>query len=202
MDTRLIDILRNRSEPLKIIINEYECIAAASYEFSSPYSIGIVFVHPEGDIAIGADPPARADYRRLNDAAFEALDFSGKKQAVMEAFCFDENADCPWVELNARGDIVMSTDSEPRMLAWLAEPVDLDDDLDWVPRSLSQYLPGFEIMAALPVAMQKLLGLREVDIGGMGSGGCWAIEVKASPELLDAALVSAGLPFRLERRPC
>lgn len=200
MNTSLIDILRLRSEPLEITVDEYGCIAAANYDFGGPYSVGIVFVHSEGDIAIGADPPTRADYRWLNDAAFEALDFPGKKQAVMEAFGFEEDADCPWVELNAEGGIVLATDIEPRMLAWLAEPVELSDDLGWVPHSLSQYLPGFEIMAALPVAKQQRLGLREVDIGGMGSGGCWAVEVKASPEVLDAALMTAGLPFRLSRK--
>ena len=85
------------------------------------------------------------------------------------------------------------------MMAWLAEPTESDDDLGWVPRRLSEYLPGFEIMDALSKEVQEKLGLREVDIGGMASGGCWAVKLNASTYALDKALRAAGLPFRVAR---
>lgn len=58
-------------------------------------------------------------------------------------------------------------------------------------------LPGYDLLSALDQATQKGLGLREADIGGPDSGGCWVIKTEASREELNAALAAADLPFRV-----
>lgn len=199
ISTSLIDVLRCRTKPLKISIDEYRCIVAHRYDFGGAFKVGVIFDHSEGPIVIGVDPPSRAEYRGLKDSEFKSLTYAEKKHVVNERFGFEEEEQYPWIIFNALGEKIPDTDTEARMMAWLTEPTEGKDDLNWVPRYLSEYLPGFEIMEALTVDVRTRLGLCEVDIGGMGSSGCWAVKVTASPSRFDAALRAAGLPFRLAK---
>jgi len=190
MTLSLIDSLRGRKEPLLIDIDEYGCIVAAEYEFSSMYSVGVVFCHPEGDIDIGVDAPTRAEVLHVENPEFTALPDSAKKATIMEKLGY-----CPWIDDSDEPD--ERCDSEDCLARWLAENLEGDEFISWVPRELSEHLPGFDLLSTLDQATQKRLGLREVDIGGPASGGCWAVRTEASGEKLNAALVAADLPFRV-----
>jgi hypothetical protein len=194
----LTEALRGRSAPLLIDIDEHGCIVAADHHFNTSFEFGVAFPHPEGEIVVGFDRPTRAQSMGLDTPEFAASTYAEQKRAAMdEQWGSDiDDADCPWVEIDATGGVLPASDTEERLRAWLDEPEDSERVLGWHPR-VSQWLPGFEIMDAMGAAERKRHGLREVDIGGPTSGGCWAVQVRASPEKLDAAPTAKGLPFRV-----
>jgi hypothetical protein len=143
-----------------------------------------------GDIVIGMDPPTRAEVLHVENPEFAALPYSAKKATIMKELGY-----CPWIENTDEPD--EQADSEDCLDRWLAQIVDWDEFVGWLPREMSQHLPGYDLLSALDRATQKRLGLREVDLGGPASGGCWAIKTEASREELNEALVAADLPFRV-----
>jgi hypothetical protein len=197
MKPSLIDRLGGRAAPLLINIDEYGCIVAAECKFNTPYDVGVVFCHPEGDIVIGADRPSRAQFRGLDNPEFAALPYSAKKESVMAEFDFHEDEDCPWIVIDGNGEPVERTDNEDHLGRWLAEQVEWDECISWFPAWMSPHLPGYELLSALDQVTQERLGLCEVDIGGPASGGCCAISTGASREELNAALIEADLPLRV-----
>ncbi len=190
MNPSLIDKLRGRAAPLLIDIDAYGRIVAAGYDFGTPHYYDVTFHHPEGDIIIGLDQPLRAQSLELRSPGFAALSYAAKKATIMEELgCY------PWIEYSDEPD--EQADTSDHLDRWLAEIVEGDEILNWLPGEMSEHLPGFEILSALDQATQKRLGLREVDRGGPASGGCWAVETEASREELNAALVATDLPFRV-----
>ena len=165
----LIDSLRGRAAPLLIDIDERGCIVAAEYDFSSPYYVGVVFGHPEGDIVFGVDQPTRAQSLDLGSPEFVGLPYAAKKATIMNKLGY-----CPWIDFSDEPDEL--ADTEECLDRWLAEILDGDEFISWIPREISECLPRYDLLSALDQATQKRFGLREVDIGGPASGGCWVIK--------------------------
>ena len=197
MNASLVDILRQRTTPLDITIDEEKSIVALNYDYDATYEVGIIFAHPEGAIIIGTDRPSNRVYQTLDNADFNLLPFDQKKKVVMAAFAFYRLYECPWIERNMNGKILRKTDNEANLMHWLDEPVSDEHFLHWVPVSLSPYLPGFEIMKNLRPEVRVKLGMQQMDLGGPSSGGCMVVIVDASPTDLNKALIDARLPFRV-----
>jgi hypothetical protein len=184
MSGYLTQILRGRKAPLMIDISN-GVIVAASFEFGGPYEFGVVFSHPEGDIASGFDRPTNAEHWGLDTPAFASLSYEEKMEKIM-----DQVGDTPGNP--------SAGDGEESLAAWLSEKIDWEQAENLSAKE-SEYTPGFEIMDALPDADRARLGLGRVDVGGPASGGCWVVKTSATPDELDAALAANDLPFRVGR---
>ena len=188
----LIARLKDRSAPLLIDLVD-GCIVASGFGFDGPYDFNVTFHHMEGDISMGCDVPTRAEHLGLNTPDFAELSYAEKKRKALDRY--DEED--VWLVFDEDGAVKPESDTEDRLIAWLSTKLK-DEEASTCPLELSQFYPGLEIYSAVPKGDRARLGLRQVFWGSSPAhAGFAAVEVKATPNELNAVLVATGLPFRV-----
>jgi hypothetical protein len=131
------------------------------------------------------------------DATFENL-----RAAAMDAGGWYENDQLPWCDLDDDDEVVPTTDTLERLVAWLQSPLGSDGWTDWEWSLIERwaideatiYAPGMQIYSALSEAERGELSLSYADLGGPASS-VPCVVTKASLEKLNAVMVARSLPF-------
>ncbi len=205
--SQLLDQMKERSIPLEIEISDNGAVEAVNYDYGGSYVLSITFIHPEGDIVVGVDYPSRAEryeitaeqlatvpYEKLADLATE---YTGDEWRYLDG--------CAWLTgqepeavncFDAEGKFVKATtELRDRLVQWLGEDDESAfEDAELYPE-MSEGLVGFAILASLPPADVKRLGLKVGDLRGGPGGGCERVIFRGDPRLLEATLRRRNMPF-------
>ena len=190
--------LAKKTKPLPITLGGQNDIVGHDCGFNATLEFSCVFSHPEGNIEIGYDCPARRSVLCKDLSAFLALSYDAQVTAIVEeaealGIRFDEH-EPPWLWGKT------PTTREDALKQWLdnkfGDDADFPDEQEflWSLTGVGEHLPGFAIVERLPKQEARQLKMRVVDIGGPASS-VEAVVVACAREQLDDALRRNNLPF-------
>jgi hypothetical protein len=193
--------LAKKTKPLPITLGSHNDIVGHGCGFNATLEYSCVFVHPEGNIEIGYDCPARRTVLCKDLSALSALPYEAQVRAIVEeaeaiGIRFDEH-EPPWLWGKAR------MTREDALKQWLdnkfGDDPDFPDEQEflWSLTGVGEHLPGFAIVERLPEQVAQQLKMRVVDIGGPASS-VEAVVVNCARGQLADALRRNSLPFVLQ----
>lgn len=180
--------------PRVLLTREGNIIVAKFYSFLGQGLMGVAARCDDGSVVLyscSANPTNREYYRvDVSDAA----NYEAKRSAVLRATGWSSDEEFEWLETDSNGDVIPGTDTNATITAWLNR--DIREELleSWCSGSVSQYAPGFEIMARLTPREIDQLKMREANLGGPASS-VPCVASLATLQALNDVLKRKNLPF-------
>lgn len=206
---QLLDSLKDYKIPLSVELEDNGVLVAKRFDYGGPFSIGVIFMHPEGDICIGANWPTRAE---MCDISREMLKSSSYVD-LAELACqtqggdWEHFEDSPWIKsddpeirtcFDRKGKFLAES---PQLRSMLVEWLEYEDEeapfIDGLFPDLHEGLVGYAIRDALPASEVDLLDLATGDFRGGPGGYAERVAYRGDPLVLEASLRTWHIPFTL-----